>query len=269
MACGTTGGGGAGGGSGTAGSGTGGGSGSAGSGEFGLCSAANKCPSGQFCFNGVCAIGCQSNGDCATDQYCDTMDLGPPFFCKNKTVSTCPTVACAENQECKNGLCAAKPAPNAPACMPRPDGMDGCDKYSLCLPGDNGGDAVCYGFPACAQDGSCPTGLVGAVCNAGYIPNKGRMCLTGACRDATHCPSQWKCVRDTTDVLGSCSAGRVNDFCLVDADCQSNICYSAGGPGFPALCSSGAPNQPCRENGDCASGSCDQPGGPAFPGFCN
>ncbi len=269
--CGTTGGpSGAGGGSGGNGGagGSGGSGGSGGNSSGALCDAQNKCPAGQFCFNGICAIGCQSNGDCASDQYCDTMDLGPPYFCKNKTVQTCPSVPCASNQECKNGLCAAKPPPNPPMCMPRPDGNDGCDTYSLCFPEADGMTASCYGFPPCAQDGTCPSGLVGAVCNQGYIPNKGRMCLTGACRDQSHCPANWKCLRRSTDVLGSCSAGEVNDPCLADGDCQSGICFSIS-PNFPAQCSSGAAGAQCRVDSDCTSNSCDNPGGPQFVGACN
>ena len=49
------------------------------------CGSANKCPAGEFCFNGLCAEGCNSNGDCAQDQYCDTSWMR----CTNKVVATC------------------------------------------------------------------------------------------------------------------------------------------------------------------------------------
>lgn len=233
VACGgtTPGGGGAGGGG-----STGGGNGSN---QQAPCSASNKCPAGQFCFNGLCAVGCQSNGDCAADQYCDTADLGPPYFCKNKTVSSCPATPCASNQECRQGLCSARLEPNAASCTPRQDFNDGCDKYAICYDEDDEGpkNAYCYSFPPCPQDGRCPVGLEGAVCNEQYIPNKGRFCITGACKDVSNCPAEWKCVKQTANqVLGFCSSGGPNAPCFSNADCLSNNCFNPGGPGFMGFC---------------------------------
>lgn len=223
------------GGTGGGGGGTGGGGGGGG-GSSALCSASNKCPAGQFCFNGLCAMGCNSNGDCAADQYCDTADLGPPYFCKNKTVTSCPSTPCASNQQCINSVCSAKPDPSA-SCTPRPDFNDGCDKYSVCDdPDDDGPEpTTCYSFPACPETGACPVGMTGAVCNDGYIPNKGRFCMIGACKDASHCPSDWKCVKTSQNaVLGACSSGQPFSPCASNDDCVSGNCFTQ--PGFIGMC---------------------------------
>jgi hypothetical protein len=97
-------------------------------------------------------------------------------------------------------------------------------------------DPKCYSFPACAQDKTCPTGLQGAVCNDGLIPNKGRICLTGLCRTVANCPASWICFKNTpTDVLGGCSSKGFGSPCKTGADCLSNNC-SVFAPGFPGIC---------------------------------
>ena len=99
----------------------------------GLCG--GGCPSGQYCWNGVCVVGCNTNTECAADQYCDT-DVKQ---CANKKVPTCPDTPCGDNQTCVNGYCSAKEAP-APkkkteegACKLAIDGNDGCKSNEICL----------------------------------------------------------------------------------------------------------------------------------------
>lgn len=199
-------------------------------GGFEPCTSDNPCPAGQFCFNGLCAPGCNSNGDCAADQYCDTeFDK----LCHNKTVTTCPEVACPTGQECVNGFCSAGAGP---ACEWMPNGEDGCDKQSLCIEGEQeGAPAECYTFPACAEDDTCPTGTLGAVCNVGLIPSKGHICLIGQCLDAAeHCPSDDKCVTFGSEV-GVCSSGGPGELCNGNADCVSGNCFGAMS-GFPGVC---------------------------------
>jgi hypothetical protein len=207
--------------------------GGGGGGDGTICSSSNPCPDGQFCWNGLCALGCNSDGDCADDQYCDTeFDR----LCHNKTVSTCPDTPCADNQICRDGFCSTPPEDTS--CMPRPDGNDGCDAYSLCLEEDDESTA-CYSFPACAEDGSCPTGLVGAVCNDGIVPNKAQMCLTGMCTGTEHCPSSWSCVMQSTDPAGFCSDGQFGSVCLSASDCQQGLdCFQAV-PGTLGFCQTG------------------------------
>jgi hypothetical protein len=199
-------------------------------GEFSPCSDANACPDGQFCFNGICAIGCQSNGDCAADQFCDTeFDK----LCHNKTVTTCPEVACPEGQECVNGFCSG--SSEEAMCAQMPNGEDGCEKNALCI-AESENSAKCYTFPACAEDDTCPVGTHGAVCNTGIIPSKGRICLVGLCTEATHCPSGDKCVTfEESGEIGACSAGAFGDLCHAAADCKSNNCFIAF-PGEAGFC---------------------------------
>ncbi|ADO72567.1 uncharacterized protein STAUR_4789 [Stigmatella aurantiaca DW4/3-1] len=128
-----------------------GGGGGGGDGELppGLCSASVKCPDGQFCFNGICALGCTSNSNCGNDMYCDTQDQGPLYFCKNKSVPTCSSDSqCAASQMCLKGFCSLKPPEVKPACDPDKAGAanDGCDKYAICSDpnGENATQADAY-----------------------------------------------------------------------------------------------------------------------------
>ncbi len=221
------------GGSAGSGGGAGGGAGGSSSGaDFGAyftCSASKACPSGQFCFNGLCALGCQNNGQCAADQYCDTeWDR----LCHNRVVPTCADAsACASTQLCVSGFCSTPP----PATQCNPDGayqgQDGCASNALCVDPTStpAKDPQCYTQPACAPDKTCPVGLAGAVCNDGYVPNKGKICLTNICRVDAHCPANWSCFRfANNDVLGVCSNHGFGAPCKVPADCTSGSCTVLG-----------------------------------------
>ena len=199
-------------------------------GPLGVCSSANPCPDGQFCFNGICALGCTNDGNCADNQYCDTEWS---MTCQNKEVTTCPETPCASSQICQNGLCSTPPPPTM--CMPRADGLDGCEENAICIgeeDGMGGQDNSCYTFPPCSQDGTCPVGTSGAVCNTDLIPNKGRICLTGLCKDASHCPSNWHCVRfNPNDPVGFCGNGGPGAPCSEPAHCNDMMCQTIPGSG--------------------------------------
>ncbi len=193
------------------------------------CTNDNPCPDGQFCFNGLCALGCNSQGDCADSQYCD---LEFDRLCHDKVVSTCPETACADSQICQNGFCSTEPS--STRCEVRPDGNDGCDTNAICIENEQE-IPQCYSFPACPESGVCPTGLVGAVCNDDIIPNKGHICLTALCQNENHCPAQFSCIKGTNAVVGNCSDGNIGSVCLVEGDCQGGQCFS-GLPGMPGIC---------------------------------
>lgn len=200
--------------------------------EFKPCTAKNPCPSGQFCFNGLCALGCTNNGDCAADQYCGT---DTDLLCHNKTVDTCPTVPCPDGQQCVNGFCSAAEPPTT-ACQQMPNGEDGCAKNALCISEtEDASDNKCYTFPACGEDDTCPPGVIGAVCNVDLIPSKDRICLVGACSDAGDCPSGYTCFKFGGPV-GVCNSGEFGDLCNLPADCKSGTC-NIDFPGEPGYCS--------------------------------
>jgi hypothetical protein len=227
---------------------------------FFLCSRENPCPAGQFCFNGLCAPGCMTDQDCAANQYCDTKvdlpnnQLGT-HMCVNKEVPSCSTDGeCAETQECVMGLCSA--AAVEQQCTPRPDGVDGCDDYSICL--DLGEvdqeQNSCVTFPPCPQDGNCPVGQVGSVCNEGDIPNKARICLTSLCKSVANCPGGFKCIIPS-DNLGMCSNGTLGMPCMTADDCSGGLtCFGAMG-NAPGFCVQGTTPQDC----DSAGGTCIDP----------
>lgn len=195
-------------------------------GGFEPCSNDNPCPNGQFCWNGLCAIGCTSNGDCADDQYCDT-DL---LLCQNAEVPGCQNADdCFGEQICVQGLCSTPPEPTACVVGASPDG---CESNAVCFSEDDE-STLCYTMPACAEDGSCPVGLAGAVCNDGYLPDKDRICLLGACEDETHCPGAWSCVKPAEGSLGLCGSGTLGAPCIDGDDCSSGVCTNPlGAIGF-------------------------------------
>ena len=119
-----------------------------------------------------------------------------------------------------------------------PNGADGCDVSSVCIdPAETQAtDPRCYSMPACDANKQCPTGLSGAVCNDGLIPNKGLICLINLCRTVSHCPADWACVKFTaTDVLGLCSSRGFGAPCASNADCLSSRCAQTF-PGLPGFC---------------------------------
>lgn len=190
----------------------------------------NGCPDGQYCLNGACVIGCNSDKDCADDQYCAT---DTTRLCHNKDVPTCTRDEdCEQNQVCTHGLCSAEPETESnDECQPSPDGKDGCGKYAVCVERQSGNK--CYTLPPCGADGTCPTGQAGAVCNEGYIPNKAEICLVGLCKGDEHCPSNWSCSKGTSSqTLGFCTAtggGQIGSMCQKDSDCNSGNCKKPSG----------------------------------------
>lgn len=207
---------------------------------FFMCGADKPCPAGQFCFNGLCAPGCMTDADCAENQYCDTTGatgVTNDQMCVNKQVPTCQAAAdCAANQTCVQGLCSAVAVQTE--CTPRPDGQDGCDQFSICLDMGEVDEEVnsCVTFPPCPQDGQCPVGQVGSVCNEQDIPNKARICLTGLCKGAANCPADFNCLIPGGSGLGMCSDGSLGMPCLQAADCQADLgCMGAVG-GMPGFC---------------------------------
>ncbi len=218
-----------------------------------LCSAENPCPDGQWCFNGLCAPGCMSDQDCASNQYCDTqIDLPNNQYgthmCVNKEVASCSADGdCAQTQTCVQGLCSA--ASVEQKCTPRPDGQDGCNEYSLCL--DLGEvdeeNNSCVTFPPCPQDGQCPLGQVGSVCNEQDIPGKARICLTGLCKSGDNCPTGFKCIIPS-GTLGMCSNGTMGMPCMTGEDCSSDLTCMGAMAGVPGFCMQGV-NTDCEGNG--------------------
>lgn len=207
---------------------------------FFMCSTANPCPAGQFCFNGFCAPGCMTDADCADNQYCDTLMQHSAHMCVNKEVPTCASDGdCASNQTCMQGLCSAVSVQQQ--CTPRPDGQDGCDVYSICLDMGEVDEEVnsCVSFPPCPQDGQCPVGQVGSVCNEQDIPGKERICLTSLCKDAGNCPAAFQCLVPGGGSLGMCSDGSFGMPCLLADDCQSGLTCMGAMAGVPGFCIQG------------------------------
>ena len=197
---------------------------SGGDGDLFPCDADRPCPDGQFCFNGLCAIGCLADGDCADNQYCATQTDN---LCHNKSVPTCDSDAdCIGDQICHSGLCSTPPEDSQ--CDPQGvvSGNDGCPSNAVCLDDLESEDEsyACYTFPACAEDDTCPVGTHGAVCNVDLLPGKDRICLVGHCTAQGHCPGGWSCAIPQAQVIGACTSGVFGSPCTQNEQCMSGTC---------------------------------------------
>jgi hypothetical protein len=194
-----------------------------------------RCQPGQYCSDSVlslCNSGCLTDNNCSSNQVCEKQGGNNVGTCQNTSTAACSaSQPCPGGQTCVNGVCQAQSA----QCTPRPDGLDGCDNLSLCI-ASGPQTAACVSFAACGAGGTCPVGLTGAVCNDGYIPNKGRFCLPEACTQNYHCPANWACVKyPATSVLGECSDRAFGAGCTQDSECLSNRCFGAS-PGLMGTC---------------------------------
>jgi hypothetical protein len=200
------------------------------------CTPSEPCPSGESCFNGVCASRCGVEGECDAGYFCDLDDTG---LCQPAAVSSCPETACAETQFCASGICGTQ---SASACLHNPfDPRDGCGEDAVCM-GSLFVDGMpidveaCYTFPPCPPDYACPVGEWGSVCSFGVVEDKLPMCVPGMCIGDENCPSSFRCVKpETGQVHGFCSDGRSGGSCLVGSDCQGGIC-EAPAPGYLGKC---------------------------------
>jgi hypothetical protein len=187
------------------------------------CIGGSLCPDGRSCANGVCLVECSDDPQCRSDEYC------VDGLCQPKVVPTCNFDSdCAATQECSNRVCTA---PGTGVCDPADTLQDGCPAHALCIEDLDSDEGVgaCYSMPACAEDGSCPVGVVGSVCNLDYLPNKARICMIGICENGSHCPAQWSCIRYGAEVLGACSDGSFGSPCVLDGDCLSGNCFPLPG----------------------------------------
>jgi|GEM_PF-3394987 len=188
------------------------------------CIAGSLCPEGRSCSNGLCVIECSSDDDCGEDDYC-----GKDGLCHGKTLSTCNSdQECAVTQSCLNQVCTAN---NGEGCNLENYLQDGCPSNAVCLEDWDGEQGTCHEMPICAEDGSCPVGLEGAVCSGDYLPTKDPLCLIGSCETVEHCPNLWSCVRYNNEVLGWCSSGGFGDPCTIGEHCISGNCVPLPGLG--------------------------------------
>jgi hypothetical protein len=227
------------------------------------------CVDGQYCWNGLCANGCLSDGDCASNQYCLEDDFFPEGKCVPKEAQGCTSNGdCEGSQECKKGACVAPVPPAAqPAadCKWKPDMTDGCPDSQVCFEeydeNDTMTDSECYAMPACGQDGSCPTTVEGGVCNVKddntkIIPSKSAICLMGLCLDKGDCPSTMECMIVQGDIGVCFPEGMGLDGCEDDDDCDAGmVCELMTGLCTPDM--GGVEN--CEMDEDCADGEvCDE-----------
>lgn len=198
---------------------------SGGDGDPVACIGGQLCPEGTTCSNGVCATDCSSDADCDDDEYCGLDDLCHP----NVVPSCISDQECAPTQTCINQMCTTL---GDEGCDLENYLQDGCPSNAVCVENpDQPEQGACYQMPACAEDQTCPIGLVGAVCNTGQLPTKDAICLAGLCDVAANCPAMWMCIRYNNSVLGMCSDGSFGSACSDDGHCISGSCVLIPGLG--------------------------------------
>ncbi len=185
------------------------------------CDDETPCAAGSECAGTTCAPTCATDTACDDAEYCTSAGV-----CQPDEVPACSSDAdCAAWEVCRYGYCAA---PSDIDCTPSLNG-DVCGTYGLCVDTDSDGAGQCTTAPSCAEDGSCPVGELGAVCNEGYIPGKLGVCLIGFCREDLHCPADTNCVRGELYEVGTCSDGTPGSNCLTDDDCLAGGCIGVSG----------------------------------------
>lgn len=188
------------------------------------CIGGQLCPEGRSCSNGLCVVECSGEGDCATDEYC-----GKDGLCHPNAVPSCNSDQdCAATQTCVNQVCSAV---GEGGCDLENYLQDGCPSNAVCIGNFDDDQGTCQAMPACAENGSCPIGLEGAVCNDEYLPTKDPICLIGLCDTVANCPDLWSCVRYDNDVLGTCSDGGLGSPCTIGDHCISGNCVPLPGLG--------------------------------------
>jgi hypothetical protein len=194
--------------------------------------------------------------------YCEG-SASPDDVCAPIATPTCTTnLQCPNPQKCLGvdtlgrgaGFCVSqnlRADGGYQGCV-RNDPNDACAPDAVCYPLATSGGAVsntCVGLPACSQDGGCPAGFIGSVCNEGnladggqLIPGKGRICLVTFCVRESDCNAVGHCFHRTpTQPLGACNFGLAGDPCFTNADCfNSSGCAGADGGlqdgGVPGNC---------------------------------
>lgn len=210
----------------------------------------NSCAAGTRCVNRNCVPTCSGGAACQTGSYCEGPNA-PEDVCAQLTPIACTTpTQCPFPQTCLNGLCASaelRADGGYQGCVVNGGVNDACGPDAVCYALTQGN--TCLGLPACGQDGGCPTGVFGAVCNDGrldggaqVLPGKQRLCLYAYCVLDSDCPAAAECFHSTLAIpSGTCYFGAAGSPCFSNKDCfQSAACAGQDGGledgGIPGAC---------------------------------
>jgi hypothetical protein len=204
------------------------------------------------CNNGNCITTCPTGTECSADQFCQGTEPTRQV-CSPKTFKQCAIDQdCPNPQFCLSGLCVSvelrRDGGFQGCLLSGPD--DACAPEAICLQQQTSSGTIlnnCIGMPACGQDGTCPVGNQGSVCNdmpdgGRLFQNKQRVCLFTFCTGAANCPSNAECfLRAPDDPRGECTFGIAGDPCFGPTDCfNSSQCVGADGGfgdgGSPGTC---------------------------------
>jgi hypothetical protein len=188
------------------------------------------CPTGTACQNGNCVPTCPPGTACPAGQYC--LGTAPmDQVCAPTSPTLCTSLYdCPTPQNCLIPLCTAlePQADGGATFLCNPDGSvdDKCATDAICLVllSSNGlANVQCRGMPACGQNGSCPVGQFGAVCNVQpdggrILPGKERICLFGFCSSNQDCAGNF-CVHNPDASVGGCYSGFTGSPCNTSTDC--------------------------------------------------
>ncbi len=223
-----------------------------------------ECVTGQCGVDGVCV--CETDDDCATDEYC-AEPLGQPATCEPKKTNgegcsgppecisdycncficrgtgKAKGATCYSNAECTTGHCT-----NSVLCDPGVCGCDGendCSNTEYCE-SEVGGDHLCH-----AEKADCETCDDDRKCISNYCTaNVSGKCITvGSKSIGQSCCHNDECTTNQCGMDGLC-------VCEVDADCADDE-YCEEPVGQAATCEpKKSGGNGCSNNGECISDKC-------------
>ena len=195
-----------------------------------ICQAGDTtCAANERCVDRTCKPACAGGAACPAGMYCEGAAF-PNDVCAPLAVTACvASTDCPAPQLCfQGGLCASLELRGDGGVQPCGNDNSNCAPDAVCLPLATSTGSInqsCVGMPACGQDGGCPVGLFGSVCNdladgGKLVANKQRVCLFPWCLDDSNCNAQSHCFRNPKDANhGECYYGVTGDPCFAKADC--------------------------------------------------
>jgi hypothetical protein len=182
------------------------------------------CAAGTTCVNRICLPTCDA-GWCAAGTYCE--GPAPEDVCAPVAPIACSRESdCPNPQVCLAGLCSSpqlRADGGYQGCVLNSEPNDACGNDAVCFQLCTDTACVnrvnrCVGLPACGQDGGCPQGTLGSICNDGrnpdggqLFPGKQRICLLSYCMKDTDCNAAAHCFFGAPALLGRCNFGNAGD----------------------------------------------------------
>jgi hypothetical protein len=203
------------------------------------------------CADGECTKSCQTDGDCAPGNVCNSGSCGlkhPGAVCSS--AAECASNYCVDGVCCSTactGACQTCALPTSPGTC-QLVAKDNADPHGIC---QDKGAPSCGTNGKCDGTGSCETYATGTKC-------ADQTCTNGVFTDQSTCNSTGQCVAPDSRSCAPyvCNGTQCFNVCATSDQCKSpNTCItnSCGLKGPGAVCSG---TQECQAGLTCAQGYC-------------